>query len=42
MFKRPNLSLEFKAFALTAKKLIWRYMIINRRGDIEVIITDTV
>ena len=42
MFKRPNLPLEFKAFTLIIKKLIWRHMTINRYGGIEVIMADAV
>jgi len=41
MFKRPNLLLKFKAFALAIKKLIWQYIMINRYGGIEVIMADT-
>ena len=42
VFKRPNLLLEFKAFAFTAKKSIWRYVTTNRRGGVEVIMADAV
>ena len=41
VFKRPNLLLEFKAFALAIKKLIWRHVTTNRHRGIEVIIADT-
>ena len=36
VFKRPDLLLEFKAFAVTAKKSIWRYVTTNRCRSIEV------
>ncbi len=41
VFKRPNLLLEFRTFTLITKKSIWRYVIINRRGGVEVIIANT-
>ena len=41
VFKRPNLPLEFKAFALATKKLIRQYMTINKYRGIKVIIADT-
>ena len=41
VFKRPNLLLEFKAFALAIKKSIWRYIMTNRYKGMEVIMADT-
>ena len=40
MFKRPDLLLEFKAFAFTVKKSIWRYVTTNRCRGVEVIMAD--
>ena len=40
VFKRPNLLLEFKAFAIAAKKSIWRYVMTNRYRGVEVIMAD--
>ena len=40
VFKRPNLLLKFKAFALAAKKLIWQYITTNRCRGVEVTIAD--
>ena len=42
MFKRSDLPLEFKAFAIAAKKSIWRYVITNRRGGVEVMMANII
>ena len=42
MFKRPNLPLKFKAFAIAAKKSIWQYVMTNRCESVEVIMADVV
>ena len=42
VFKRPDLPSEFKAFALAAKKSIWRHMTINRRGGIKVTMANAI
>jgi hypothetical protein len=42
VFKRSDLPLEFEAFAVAAKKSIWRHVTTNRRGGVEVRIADVV
>jgi hypothetical protein len=42
VFKRPDLPSEFEAFALAAKKSIWRHVTTNRRGGVEVTMADAV
>jgi len=42
VFKRSDLPLEFEAFAITAKKSIWRHVTTNRRRGVEVIMADIV
>jgi hypothetical protein len=42
VFKRPNLLLKFKAFTITAKKSIWRYITTNKCRGVEVIIADII
>ena len=42
VFKRPNLPSEFKAFAVATKKSIWRHIMINRYGGVEVTMADTI
>ena len=42
VFKRPDLLLKFKAFAITAKKSIWRHVTTNKYKGMEVIMADIV
>ena len=42
VFKRPDLPLEFEAFAIAAKKSIWRHVTTKRRGGVEVMMADVV
>jgi len=42
VFKRSDLLLEFKAFAITAKKSIWQHVTTNRRRGVEVIMANII
>ena len=42
VFKRSDLPLEFEAFAVAAKKSIWRHVTTNRRGGVEVRMADVI
>jgi hypothetical protein len=42
VFKRPNLLLKFKAFAITAKKSIWWYITTNKYRGVKVIIANII
>jgi hypothetical protein len=42
VFKRSDLLLEFKDFAVAAKKSIWRHIITNRRRGVEVIMANAI
>ena len=42
MFKRPDLPLKFKAFAVAAKKSIWQHITTNRYKSVEVIMADVI